>query len=228
MSRSGDMGRGMGSRMWLLCLLLSMDGILVQSSKIPSFALFIPPDVYHGLNNLFCMHSSPDLQGFTKMTVDLKTSSGSETLYTVQPDSPTWHCTSFQPPAPSGFTRKVTIAVHGHRSDGEKVELSSKELTAQEKNTGTLIQTDKAMYKPGQKVNIRMVTLDQDMEVQKKTYQLVELLDSRKNRLAQWKNVSDDSGITDLSYQLSPDAALGTYAIKADGTNMQFIVDKYG
>ncbi|XP_066457895.1 alpha-2-macroglobulin-like protein 1 [Eleutherodactylus coqui] len=161
------------------------------------------------------------------MTVDLKTSSGSETLYTVQPDSPTWHCTSFQPPEPSGSTEEVTIAIHGHRSDGEKVELSSKELTARKKKTGTLIQTDKAMYKPGQNVNIRMVTLDQDMEVQKNTYQLVELQDPQKNRLAQWKNVSDDSGITDLSYHLSPDAALGTYAIKADGTNMQFIVDKY-
>ncbi|XP_066457489.1 alpha-2-macroglobulin-like protein 1 isoform X2 [Eleutherodactylus coqui] len=217
----------MGSRMWLLCLLLSMDGILVQSSKMPSFALFIPPDVYHGLNNLFCMHSSPDLQGFTKMTVDLKTSSGSETLYTVQPDSPTWHCTSFQPPEPLGSTEKVTIAVHGHRSDGEKVELSSKELTARKKNTGTLIQTDKAMYKPGQKVNIRMVTLDQDLEVKEIRYQLVELQDSQKNRLAQWKNVSDDSGITDISYQLSPDAALGKYTINADGAKLPFIVGEY-
>ncbi|XP_066457889.1 alpha-2-macroglobulin-like protein 1 [Eleutherodactylus coqui] len=213
--------------MWLLCLLLSMDGILVQSSKIPSFALFIPPDVYHGLNNLFCLHSSPDLQGFTKMTVDLKTTSGSETLYTVQPDSPTWHCTSFQPPAPSGSTEKVTIAIHGHRSDGEKVELSSKELTARKKKIATLIQTDKAMYKPGQKVNIRMVTLDQDLEVKKKPYQLVELQDPQKNRLAQWKNVSDDSGITDLSYQLSPDAALGMYTVKADDEQMMFSVDKY-
>ncbi|CAN2390217.1 hypothetical protein PRIEUP_LOCUS253, partial [Pristimantis euphronides] len=161
----------MGSTMWLLCLLLSME--LVQSNKIPSYGLFIPPDLYYGSENMFCLHCSREMEGFSKISVDLKTSSGSEILYTVLPDSPIWHCQSFQVPEPSGTTEKVTIAVHGHRSEGDKIEFSSKELTMRKINSGTLIQTDKAMYKRGQTVKYRMVTVDQNLEVMNKTVSVI-------------------------------------------------------
>ncbi|KAM3910299.1 alpha-2-macroglobulin-like protein 1 [Leptodactylus fuscus] len=218
---------GMASRMWLLCLLLCMEMTPTQANKIPQYGLFIPPDLYHPSTGRFCLHASPDLQGFSHISVDLKTSSGNINLYTTQPDSPTMHCQSFQVPEPSGATEKVTIIVYGQNNEGNKVEFSSKELTIRKKSTGTLIQTDKSMYLPGQNVMIRMVHLDQEMEVMNKTYSLVQIQDSQKNRMAQWRDVHAESRIAELSYQLDPDVPLGTYTIQAEDAKMEFIVEKY-
>ncbi|XP_056385041.1 alpha-2-macroglobulin-like protein 1 isoform X2 [Hyla sarda] len=218
---------GMDSKMCLLLLLLSLDMALVWSNKIPYFGLFVPPDLYYPSTDTFCLHTSRDLQGFSQISVDLKTSSGSVNLYTVRPDSPPWHCQSFQVPEPSDATEKATIVVQGQKNEGNKIEFSSKELTLRKKNTGTFIQTDKPIYKPGQQVGIRLVTLDQDMEVLNKTYPLVELQDPQKNRLAQWKDVRAESGIGELSYQLSPETQPGKFNIKAEDTILEFNVDTY-
>ncbi|XP_040293851.1 alpha-2-macroglobulin-like protein 1 isoform X2 [Bufo bufo] len=211
--------------MWLLCLLLSIGR--TQSNKTLRFGLFVPPDLYYPSTATFCLHSSQDLEGYHRISVDLKTSSGSISLYTVQPDSPTWHCHSFQIPEPSSVTETVTISVQGQEAGGNQVEFSKKELTVRRKSIGTLIQTDKGKYNPGQKVLFRMVTIDQDLEVLNKTYSMVELQDPQKNRLAQWKDVRADSQIVELSYQLPPEAALGTYSIKTQDVSLPFGVDQY-
>ncbi|CAH2330819.1 Hypothetical predicted protein, partial [Pelobates cultripes] len=58
-------------------------------------------------------------------------------------------------------------------------------------------------------------------------YPLIELQDPQRNRLAQWKDVVPNSGIVDLSFQLSPEPALGTYNIKTDLINHVFTVEEY-
>ncbi|XP_071985934.1 alpha-2-macroglobulin-like protein 1 isoform X3 [Engystomops pustulosus] len=221
------MQQGMGSNMRLLCLFLSIGINLVYSNKIPKFGLFITPDLYFPSTDKFCLLSTQDLQEYSHISVDLKTSSGSVTLYTVQPDSPTWHCQSFQVPEPSFASEKVTISVQGQKKEGSKIEFSSKELTMRKKSTGTLIQTDKSIYKQGQKVMFRMVTLNQDLEVLNKSYPLVELQDSQKNRVAQWKDVHAKSQIAELSYEMPHDAALGTYSIQTEDAKVYFIVAEY-
>ncbi|XP_075071694.1 alpha-2-macroglobulin-like protein 1 isoform X2 [Mixophyes fleayi] len=251
------MEEGLGTMMRLLCLLLSLEVTLVLSddllaSNIPgsrqaapdlnkplsppvtagesdknrNYAVFISPDLYYPSKDKFCICISNPI-GFLNVSVDLKTSSGTITLYRRLPNHPIWHCESFQVPEPAGDTEKVEIEVHEQEIGGNKLQLATKTVTIWRKSIGTLIQTDKSVYKPGQKVNIRMVKVYQDMEICNDNYPLVELQDPQKNRLAQWKDVAPNNGIVDLEYQMSPEPLLGLYTIKAGDTSIVFGIEEY-
>uniref|UniRef100_A0A8C9TDN9 Alpha-2-macroglobulin-like n=1 Tax=Scleropages formosus TaxID=113540 RepID=A0A8C9TDN9_SCLFO len=72
----------------------------------------------------------------------------------------------------------------------------------------TFIQTDKPVYKPGQTVHFRIVTLDTQ-------FAPVIQLDVHQNRIGQWTNVSTNGRILQLSHPLSSEAPLGTYTLSA-------------
>ncbi|XP_040217449.1 alpha-2-macroglobulin-like protein 1 isoform X2 [Rana temporaria] len=212
---------------WVLCLLLSLKGALAQSDKKPNFGLFVPPDLYYPSEETFCMHTSNDLKGHSKINVNLETSAGTRTLYTVQPNMPPWHCQSFQVPEPSADTEKVHIEVQGMDAGGDKIQFASKPLTLRKKSIGTFVQTDKYMYKPGQTVNIRLASINQDMEVQNKNFSLVEFQDPQGNLLAQWRDVPPKNGIAEMSFQLAEEPKMGKYKIKANNVLKEIEVQEY-
>ncbi|XP_074915917.1 alpha-2-macroglobulin-like protein 1 [Chelonoidis abingdonii] len=51
--------------------------------------------------------------------------------------------------------------------------------------------------------------------------------DPSGNRIAQWRDVTPQQGIVDLSLPLSAEPALGTYAIEAQGTRHSFSMEEY-
>nr|XP_009936177.1 PREDICTED: alpha-2-macroglobulin-like protein 1 [Opisthocomus hoazin] len=84
----------------------------------------------------------------------------------------------------------------------------------------TFIQTDKPVYKPGQIVKLRIVTLDQNFIASNET-------DPRGNRIAQWLNVTPVGGIVDLSFPLAAEARVGEYSIKTPDRTHTFRVEEY-
>ncbi|MBN3307051.1 A2MG protein, partial [Amia calva] len=92
-----------------------------------------------------------------------------------------------------------------------------------------IIQTDKPIYKPGQKVRFRIVSLSEDFapilaSVREKIH--------KNNRIAQWLNQTSDRSILDLSHQLNSEAKLGRYSLtvwNSDGLRdeIQFTVKEY-
>ncbi|XP_067167897.1 alpha-2-macroglobulin-like protein 1 [Apteryx mantelli] len=92
----------------------------------------------------------------------------------------------------------------------------------------TLVQTDKAVYKPGQTVKFRIVRLDKDFIPSNSKLPLVAVQDPRGNGVAQWQDVSPRQGIVELSLPLSAEPALGTYTIKVGGKRHSFRVQDYG
>ncbi|XP_032065550.1 alpha-2-macroglobulin-like [Thamnophis elegans] len=94
------------------------------------------------------------------------------------------------------------------------------------------IQTDKPIYRAGQQVQFRIVSMDKDLRPLKKKFPVVYIQDPRKNRVFQWRDVELPLGIIQLSYSLSSDPLLGTFkvVVEEDSTKVaeyDFDVDEY-
>ncbi|XP_043114430.1 alpha-2-macroglobulin-like protein 1 [Puntigrus tetrazona] len=84
------------------------------------------------------------------------------------------------------------------------------------------IQSDKPIYKPGQTIKFRIVSLDSNFLPRKQVFRTVELQDPFSNLIGQWLNQTTRIGILDLSHSMSPEAAQGYYTITAwDEKNQQ-------
>ncbi|CAN9510976.1 unnamed protein product [Ophioblennius macclurei] len=78
-----------------------------------------------------------------------------------------------------------------------------------------VVQTDKPIYKPGQTVKFRIVSMDTAFIPVSRVYQDVSIKDPDFNRIAQWLDKAIDGGILDLSHPMIPEAVQGTYTITA-------------
>ncbi|KAM9733483.1 alpha-2-macroglobulin isoform 1-T1 [Menidia menidia] len=78
-----------------------------------------------------------------------------------------------------------------------------------------VVQTDKPIYKPGQTVQFRIVSMDTSFIPVDRVYKEVALQDPNSNRIAQWLKKAIVGGILDLSHPIIPEAPQGTYTITA-------------
>ncbi|XP_015250542.1 PREDICTED: pregnancy zone protein-like [Cyprinodon variegatus] len=127
------------------------------------------------------------------------------------------NCFKFQVPAVLSRTiAKVEITLQGKGAS-----LSKKtEVVIEPPGFIHIVQTDKPIYKPGQVVKFRIVSLDDNFLPVNRVYTEVVLKDPNSNRIAQWLNQEINKGILDLSHPSIPEAAEGTYtitAVMADG-----------
>uniref|UniRef100_A0A8C7TF55 Alpha-2-macroglobulin domain-containing protein n=1 Tax=Oncorhynchus mykiss TaxID=8022 RepID=A0A8C7TF55_ONCMY len=109
---------------------------------------------------------------------------------------------------------------------GRKDEMSKKtKILIKPKRFLTIFQTDKPVYKPGQTVKFRIVSLDA-------SFLSFNQMDPNSNRIAQWLNQSTVSGILDLSHPMSAEAKQGSYIItawneKGEQTSQNFDIKEY-
>ncbi|NXJ35941.1 A2ML1 protein, partial [Ciconia maguari] len=133
---------------------------------------------------------------------------------------------TFPAPAPAEGKEEIVdlhISIQGDSLDVFK----NKKVMLRALEPGIFIQTDKAVYKPGQQVKFRIVSLDKDFTPSNKKLPLVFLKDPSGNRIAQWREVSPRQGIVDLSLPLAAEPALGTYTIEVEGKRHSFSVEEY-
>ncbi|KAM9255131.1 alpha-2-macroglobulin-like protein 1 [Cariama cristata] len=131
-----------------------------------------------------------------------------------------------QAPAPAKGKEEIVdlhISIQGDSLDVSK----KKKVMLRALEPGLFIQTDKAVYKPGQQVKFRIVSLDKDFTPSNKKLPLVFLKDPSGNRIAQWQEVSPRQGIVDLSLPLAAEPALGTYTIQVERKTHSFSVEEY-
>ncbi|NXK27224.1 A2MG protein, partial [Arenaria interpres] len=102
---------------------------------------------------------------------------------------------------------------------------SRKSVLVKNSESLVFIQTDKPIYKPGQTVLFRIVSLDKD-------FRPLNEVDPKKNRLYQWTKAELKGGLIQLFFNLTSEPMQGTYKVvaqKASGKAIQhpFSVEEY-
>ncbi|XP_056363731.1 alpha-2-macroglobulin-like protein 1 isoform X3 [Oenanthe melanoleuca] len=216
--------------MWRIIFLWGCILLLPGTAGMPAmlnYAVAIPSQLYYPFSETVCLQLSREQAVPIHVSVTLQSRAGNETLITQSISQfPFFHCTSFQVPPPVGNPDEVAfvaITVMEANSEFQK----KQKVLIKHADKKTFIQTDKPVYKPGQIVKLRIVTLDQNFIASSETQRLVELKDPKGNRIAQWLDVAPVGGIVDLSFPLAAEALLGEYTIKVPDLTRTFRVEEY-
>ncbi|KFV60267.1 Alpha-2-macroglobulin, partial [Tyto alba] len=102
---------------------------------------------------------------------------------------------------------------------------SRKSVLVKNSESLVFVQTDKPIYKPGQTVLFRIVSLDKD-------FRPLNEVDPKKNRLYQWAKAELKRGLIQLFFNLTSEPMQGTYTVvaeKASGKTVRhpFSVEEY-
>ncbi|NXK68024.1 OVOS protein, partial [Sylvietta virens] len=117
-------------------------------------------------------------------------------------------CSEFKvPPATSDPVAFISFSAKGATVDlGER-----RSVAIQNVDNVVFVQTDKPLYKPGQKVMFRVVTLDTQFRPVQET-----VSDPEQNKIFQWLEVTSKHGIVQLSFPLISEPILGSYQITVE------------
>ncbi|XP_043202427.1 alpha-1-inhibitor 3-like [Amphibalanus amphitrite] len=119
----------------------------------------------------------------------------------------------------------IYVKVQGKAAVWSKVRVEPKVLV-------TLVQTDKAKYRPGQTVKLRVLSLRQDFTALDDTIKEIWITAPEGTRLAQWLDVRMDVGLVQKEFQLTQEPPLGRWTIhvrRGDGatTKQSFDVEEF-
>ncbi|XP_023563184.1 ovostatin homolog [Octodon degus] len=210
----------------LLCTFLLHFTLAVASN--PQYILWVSPVVQRYSMEKACLHLL-NLNESVSLNVVLEYDGSNTTIFDLSVEEDTFYsCANFKVSQKSSEQLAfITLLVKGNTL--KIFERRSVAITKEE--TVTFIQTDKPIYKPGEKINYRAVTLNTQFKPIEDLYPLIRLQDPESNVIFQWKNVSSFRNITQLSFQLSSEPMLGVYTISVEGKlgqtwTHQFTVDK--
>ncbi|XP_075072213.1 alpha-2-macroglobulin-like protein 1 isoform X2 [Mixophyes fleayi] len=213
----------------LLLSLLALGLTVGQNSNL-RYLVTAPAVMSYPSNQTVYVHlESPEVE--TKVSVSLKTKAATIILITLtyKGDSLVKDGT-FQVPLPTGAPKEIATIVVTVKS-GDHEQSQSKSVMIILLRNGMFVQTDRAIYQPGQKMTMIAAEFTENLIVKNEKFTLVNFQDSHGNIINQWKNVEPRSGIMKLDCNLSPDIALGDYEITVEknGTmaSVTVQVDKY-
>ncbi|XP_075034356.1 alpha-2-macroglobulin-like [Mixophyes fleayi] len=190
------------------------------------YAVIFPSEIRARHSENVCIHLE-GAQGESRVQISLNLDKKNITLIdrSFQQDS-VFKCIPIQVPSPSQAKEEVGTLEVSIENAQENITRNSKVLVKR-KRTSVLIQTDKAVYKPGQIVKFRILSLNEDLQPEKRLLPVVELQDPSKNRIGQWLNVSFNQGFSEHSLPLSSEPQLGEYSIRVKDTVHTFNVEEY-
>ncbi|NXW79724.1 A2ML1 protein, partial [Hirundo rustica] len=210
-------------------------------SPVParSYVVVSPAVLYHPHPATLWVHLS-DLQGPVQVRVQVQGDSGTAPITLLRREvlEPHLHLNvTFPAPAPAKGSEEIVALQVSIQGDSLNVS-ESKKVMLRALKPGIFIQTDKAVYKPGQEVKFRVVSLDKDLtpsnqkpgavcRAPRALIPRVPAQDPSGNRIAQWREVTPRQGIVDLSLPLASEPALGTYTISVEGKSHSFSVEEY-
>ncbi|OCT71333.1 hypothetical protein XELAEV_18034311mg [Xenopus laevis] len=214
----------------MLLRLLHVGLLLLQLSGTPEaklqYAVIFPAEMVSPHSEQACVHLE-GANGESKIQLTLQMAKSNTTVIEKTSEQKSYfRCVSFEVPPPSEENEEVATMQVSIQSGGETISNSSKVLVKKAR-TSIFVQTDKAIYKPGQTVRFRVVSLKENLQPEESQVPTIELQDPGKNRIGQWLNVSLQQGIAELSLPLSSEPPLGEYSIHVKNTVHVFSVEEY-
>ncbi|XP_073541262.1 alpha-2-macroglobulin-like [Phyllobates terribilis] len=210
---------------WIFCLGLVVLQILAVFEAKLHYAVIFPSELRSQHSETICLQLE-NAEGESNLKISLNLNNKNTTLVEKKfHQDTTFTCFSLQVPIHEEDVSVGTLTI-SIESSGELVTNSFKVLVKKQLSK-TLIQTDKAVYKPGQTVNFRILSINEDFKPENILIPVIEVQDPEKNRIGQWLNVNLNQGIAEFSLTLSSEPTLGEYSIKLKGTSYTFTVEEY-
>uniref|UniRef100_A0A6I8NFM7 Alpha-2-macroglobulin n=1 Tax=Ornithorhynchus anatinus TaxID=9258 RepID=A0A6I8NFM7_ORNAN len=121
----------------------------------------------------------------------------------------TFHCSPFTLPSSpvSETVAFLSVRVKGPTQEFRK----RKAVLVRNMQSLVFVQTDKPIYKPGQTVRFRVVSVDEDFHPLNET--VSQMVDPKRNRIAQWRDVRLRDGFGQFSFPLSSEPSQGQYKV---------------
>ncbi|XP_063290826.1 alpha-2-macroglobulin-like [Pelobates fuscus] len=196
----------------------TLEGYLHYAVIVPSVIPALRPQ-------LACLHVNK-AKGPTIVKLTLITEKENTTLITKTFNSESmFSCVPFQisNTIKNHEAATMDIFIHSH----EEIIRNQTKVALKKQRSNILVQTDKPVYKPGQTVNFRVLSLRENLQPNSIKIPVTELQDPEKNRIGQWLNVTLNQGMADFSFSLSSEPILGDYTIRIQDTAHIFSVEEY-
>ncbi|KAG5869783.1 hypothetical protein JTB14_022628 [Gonioctena quinquepunctata] len=91
----------------------------------------------------------------------------------------------------------------------------------------TFIDTDRGIYKPGEKIKFRILVLDQKLLPINTKIQKIRIINPADISVAIWEDVVLENGLVSLEYEMVQEAMIGKWKIETSGKKKSFEVSKY-
>ncbi|XP_047450424.1 alpha-2-macroglobulin-like protein 1 isoform X2 [Mugil cephalus] len=175
------------------------------------FAVTVSSQVTGGKEETLCAQIHDPTEPVS-LTITLSVNSADTIIFQEDVKQTFYRCLNFQVPT----VKSKTVATVQVTIRGENDSMSQKTKVLIEPPAFIhIVQTDKPIYKPGQTVRFRIVSMDSDFIPVGRVYREVAIEDPSSNRIAQWLDKPIERGILDLSHPTIPEAAQGRYKITA-------------
>ncbi|XP_024588956.1 pregnancy zone protein-like [Neophocaena asiaeorientalis asiaeorientalis] len=208
----------------LLSLLLPRDA---SATSKPQYLVLVPSQLYAGVTEKACVVLN-HLNESVELTVTLEYEMQSRNLLTDMGAKHSFYCSSFMIPESSSSSAFITVQVKGPTQHFVK----RKWMHITKAESLVFVQTDKPIYKPGQTVRFRIVSVDVNFHPLNEMFPVVYIENPKKNRIFQWHSVNLHWGLNQLSFPLSVEPTLGPYKVilqKESGKKIEhsFEVNEY-
>ncbi|NXY18288.1 OVOS protein, partial [Atrichornis clamosus] len=217
-------------KMWLKFLLaILLWHVTAAEEPELQYVLMVPAVLQNGSPGQVCLQFL-NLNETISIRVILEYNSVNTTIFKkTMTTSSGLQCFTFKIPP----VRSAPLAFMSFSAKGSTVSLEERR-SVMIWNTGSIVfvQTDKPIYKPGQRVRFRVVALDFNFKPVQEKFVFFFVQDPRGNRILQWQNVKSEMSIIQLEFPLTEEPILGNYKIivakkSGDKTNHSFLVEEY-
>ncbi|KAM5336307.1 pregnancy zone protein-like [Glossophaga mutica] len=194
-----------------MLLLLVLFSTNASNSAEPQYMVLVPSLLYTGTPEKVCLLLSY-LNETVTLSASLESLRENRSLFAdLVTEKDLFRCVSFTLPRISSSSEVVffTVQIKGPTQDFR----NRKKVLVKNDQSLIFVQTDKPIYKPGQTVKFRIVSVDESFHPLNELIPLVYLENPKRSRIGQWQSLKLESGLKQLAFPLSSEPVQGSYKV---------------